>query len=430
MMSQTQLPLLSMMNEGLYTPLTLSDTPLPWQVYRGVLFALGCVKHWGCQTIQRLIQTSWVTYQNPAWLLTATEHQLTQGLGKTKQGKTFQEGLTQWLAERPLTLLQADARLEAELTHTGSVYLTRDALPEPLHHLYDAPLALFVKGNTELVTQQVGGLAIVGTRHATPYGKEAVRWLCKGLKHQGVVIWSGGARGIDTYAHQEALNHQLPTVAVMGCGFDTLYPKTNKLLFESILEAGGAWVSEYPSFIPPEGFRFPQRNRLVASFSDATLVIEAPKKSGSLITARLALEQGKTVLALPGNVFDPNSEGPHYLLAQGAVPLTHPEELLHHVCSYKATLPEASLRDTTRVSPTSDTVQEASLEVQGSELQTWVWQQCHLTRPTHYDVLWHRLQQSLPQYGAGELTETLLLMELDGLLQSLPGDHYCRQALG
>jgi DNA processing protein len=407
-------------------------TALPWQVYRGLLFALMKVRQLGNHTLRHLIETSWHTYHDPEWLLKATDTALIACL-KTKRTKTPDTLAQAWLAHRPTSMAQAEEALEAELTLTQSQFMTQDDFPESLHHLYDAPLGLFLKGNASLLVKDVGGLAVVGTRHATPYGKEAVRWICQGLKHQGVVIWSGGARGIDTHAHQEALQYGLPTVAVMGCGFGTLYPKSNTSLFASILEAGGAWLTEYPSFIPPEGFRFPQRNRLVAALSDATLVVEAPKKSGSLITARLALEQGKTVLALPGNVFDVNSEGPHYLLAQGATPLTHPEELVHHVRSYQAVLPtlnDSELTTTHKpVSHEHSNTETSLTDTLSTPLQNLIWQQCHLTRPTHYDTLWTHLKGALPALESSALIEALLLMELDGLLQSLPGDHYCRQAV-
>ncbi|HOM33444.1 MAG TPA: DNA-processing protein DprA [Candidatus Paceibacterota bacterium] len=161
-------------------------------------------------------------------------------------------------------------------------------------------------------------LAIVGSRCATNYGKLVIDKIIKELAPYNFTIVSGLALGIDTFSHQFAIKYHLKTVAVLGSGLDIIYPASNQNLYKSIIEKGGCIVSEYPLHIKPQEFRFPQRNRIISGLSSGILVVEARDKSGSLITARLGLEQNREIFAIPNSIFAKNSEGANKLIQQGA----------------------------------------------------------------------------------------------------------------
>jgi DNA processing protein len=167
-------------------------------------------------------------------------------------------------------------------------------------------------------------LAVVGARRHSEYGKEACRKLIAGLKGYPVIIISGLAIGIDSIAHEAALEAELLTIAVPGSGLkeDIIYPQSKRNLSRKIVEKGGCLISEYPPDREATPWTFPERNRIMAGLADAVLIIEAEQKSGTLITARIALDYNKEVLAVPGSIFSPLSEGPHFLIGQGAVPVS------------------------------------------------------------------------------------------------------------
>ncbi len=188
--------------------------------------------------------------------------------------------------------------------------------PERLRHIYDPPAVLFVLG--ELGFQESApAVAIVGSRKATPYGRTVARKLAADLGSCGLVVISGMARGIDAAAHLGALDTGAGTVAVLGSGLDVVYPRENERLMERIA-AGGLVVSEFPPGSEPLAWHFPLRNRIISGLSQAVVVVEAGERSGALITAELALEQGRDVLAVPGNVNNPYSRGSNRLIKQGA----------------------------------------------------------------------------------------------------------------
>ena len=188
-----------------------------------------------------------------------------------------------------------------------------DEYPEMLKYIYDPPLVLYVRGNIP----RMNSIAIVGSRRASGYGIETAVKLSSQLALSGFMIVSGMARGIDTAAHCGALKENGTTIAVLGCGVDIPYPPENHSLMERIIESG-AVISEYPPGTPPASFNFPGRNRIISGISLGTLVIEAGLKSGSLITAKYALEQGREVFAVPGNINHYNSEGCNRLIKDGA----------------------------------------------------------------------------------------------------------------
>jgi DNA processing protein len=187
--------------------------------------------------------------------------------------------------------------------------------PDSLRHIYDPPLALYVRGHFEARDRHA--VAVVGTRHPTHYGLECAGRLSSQLSQAGFVVVSGLAEGIDTAAHQAVLRAKGRTVAVIGSGMACLYPSSNRVLADQISE-GGAVVSEFPMDRKPDKTTFPIRNRIVSGLSMGVIVVEADLQSGAMITARQALEQGRTVFAVPGRVDQSTSRGPHDLIRNGA----------------------------------------------------------------------------------------------------------------
>ena len=192
----------------------------------------------------------------------------------------------------------------------------QEHFPEKLIHIPDCPKGIYVMGN--LPDAGKSSVAIVGARMCSAYGKQQAFTFAKRLSEHGVQIISGLAKGIDGHAHRGALEGGTPTFAIMGCGLDHCYPPEHQGLMEEILVNGGGILSEYPICTPPLRAYFPQRNRIISGLSDLVLIVEAKQKSGSLITADCALEQGKNVFALPGRVGDSLSFGCNKLIAQGA----------------------------------------------------------------------------------------------------------------
>jgi DNA processing protein len=188
-------------------------------------------------------------------------------------------------------------------------------IPQKLLHIHDPPEKLFYKGDIQCLNQAC--LAIVGTRKATQYGKEVVKQLLEDLSIYKLTIISGLAYGIDTLVHKACLKFGLKTAAVIGSGLENIYPAENRNLAEDIVKQKGCIISEYEVHEKPLAFHFPQRNRLISGLADAVLVIEAPVKSGSLITAKFALQQGKEVLVVPGNINNWSSQGCLKLLQNG-----------------------------------------------------------------------------------------------------------------
>jgi DNA processing protein len=189
--------------------------------------------------------------------------------------------------------------------------------PDSLREIYMPPLGLYIEGDVELLNKGTN-LAVIGSRNATEYGKEVVAKLLNELLGYKVTIIGGLARGIDTCAHTEALMNNLKTVAFIGSGFNRLYPKENAALADSIVENGGAIVSEYPLDFYPEKYYFVARNRLISGVSKAVLIVEAKKRGGSLITAKFAMEQNRDILVVPNSIFAINSEGTNSLIKDGA----------------------------------------------------------------------------------------------------------------
>jgi DNA processing protein len=269
-----------------------------------------------------------------AWLAMA----LTPGMGPRRSVEAMRLlGNPAQLFELPLTGLEAlripasaaqflfegKARKAAEAEwaataqeNAGILTYGCQAYPERLREIYDPPPVLWVRGDVSLLARPL--LAIVGTRHPSPYGSGVAEMLARDLSARGLLIVSGMARGVDTCAHKGALVARMPTVAVWGTGIDVIYPKENKKLAEQILDFGGAIVSEVPIGTFPAPQNFPRRNRVISGVSIGVLVVEASENSGTRVTARCAEEQNRELFAVPGNVTSKNSWTPNTLIKQGA----------------------------------------------------------------------------------------------------------------
>jgi DNA processing protein len=202
--------------------------------------------------------------------------------------------------------------------------------PENLKNIPDPPAVLYIKGKLP----ENYYISIVGTRNPTNYGKKITKILVKELVINNICVVSGGAYGIDSIAHKAALENDGKTIAVLGTGIDIIYPYSNKGLFEKIAEKG-ALISEFPLGTKPSKFNFPLRNRIVAGISQATVVVEAPEKSGSLITAKLANEYGKPVFSVPSNIDNPQGKGCNLLINEGAIPVLDEKTVFEEISYLK-----------------------------------------------------------------------------------------------
>lgn len=214
-------------------------------------------------------------------------------------------------------------KIEINTKKIKEIKLGEEKYPKKLEHIYAKPQNLYVLGNEKLLDEK--SIAIIGCRECTKSGALNAYKFGYELAERGICIISGFARGIDTYAHKGAIAARGKTIAVLGCGLDIVYPAENLELYKEILLFGGAIISEYPLGSKPEKLHFPNRNRLISGLSDGVLVVEAKKRSGTLITVDYALEQGRDVYAIPGDISNSNSYGTNELIKEGAIPVTEIE---------------------------------------------------------------------------------------------------------
>ena len=275
--------------------------------------------------------------------------------------------------------------------------------PQSLKRIYDPPPLLYCQGS--LTPADAAAVAVVGSRSASDYGRRAASDICREIALAGLTVVSGMARGIDSIAHAAALAAKGRTIAVLGCGVDIVYPPENKKLYERIAE-NGAVLSEYGMGAKPSAYNFPARNRIISGLSLGVLVVEAGMKSGSLITARVALEQGREVFAVPGSIYSFKTKGSHSLIRSGAKLVEGAadifEELQLGAVSRAAEAPEA------------DGLSE--LEPEQQRLYGLLQES-----PVHIDDL--ILQSKLP---SGQLSSLLLELELSGFVQQLPGKRFAK----
>jgi DNA processing protein len=235
------------------------------------------------------------------------------------------------------------AAYERRLAHAGVRFVARSSpwFPALLRAVHDPPAGLFVRGDADVELLSRPGVAIVGARACSGYGAAAARSLAREVARAGLIVVSGLARGVDAEAHRGALEAGAPTVAVLGCGIDRDYPAAHAELARRIAETG-LIVSEYAPGVAPAPWRFPARNRIVAGLTAATAVVEARERSGALITADLALEEGREVFAVPGEITSALSAGTNALLKLGASPLTCADDLLSSFGLDRAAADEAA----------------------------------------------------------------------------------------
>lgn len=322
-------------------------------------------------------------------------------------------------AEAAAAEIERTARAGARIVLQG-----RPGYPHPLLPLAEMPLVLYARGRVPECFDSTGveegapvpAVAVVGSRHPTPYGSRQARRLAGGLVRRGFCVVSGLARGIDAEAHAAALEQGGFTVAVLGSGLGRMYPPDHEDLARRIVESGqGALLTEFPISSTPMSFHFPMRNRILSGLSEAVLVVEAGEKSGSLITVRHALDQGKAVYVVPGRI-GPEAMGCLRLLAEGAAVALEPEDILPSVVP--AVLPSAPgpagvasiARESEGRAGTGPSPMGAGLRALFEQEDAW-----------HPDDMAERLQVPLP-----DLLAELSRLELDGTLRRLPGGWYAR----
>jgi DNA processing protein len=231
-------------------------------------------------------------------------------------------------AVRTAVAVPAEERL-GELRNADISFIERrqDGYPDHLERFDDSPSWLFCRGSIDVLKRATPAIGIVGSRSCTTYGLELAEAYGREASNVGWIVNSGLARGIDAAAHRGAVAGPTPVVGVLGCGVDVVYPAGNRTLYTRVIETGGVIVSEYPPCTQPHAWRFPTRNRIIAGLSDVVLVVEATHKGGALITARIALDYGVPVYAVPGDVDRKTSEGTNSLIRDGAFPIFGPEDL-------------------------------------------------------------------------------------------------------
>jgi DNA processing protein len=285
----------------------------------------------------------------------------------------------------------------------ASIVTIRDqSYPNNLRQIYDSPPLLYVRGS--LQPKDDLAISMVGSRLASNYGRMITEKIAGDLASQGVTMVSGMARGIDSAAHRGALSVGGRTIAVLGCGVDIVYPPENRHLFEEIV-AHGAVISEFPMSTPPEGMNFPRRNRIISGLSLGVVIVQASARSGSLITARLALEQNRDVFAVPGNIGMVGSQGTNRLIKQGAKLIESAEDILEEVLPrFRHQGLESEDRD---------------LSLEEEEERVF----CLLEdEPIHIDSIIAQTGMS-----ASCVSTILLQLELKGLVQQLSGKRFVKR---
>jgi DNA processing protein len=311
-------------------------------------------------------------------------------------------GLSPKLAER-VAQIRASVDLEkymARMAEKGIQILTwEDELyPGRLKEIDQPPPVLYLRG--AITTEDAWTVAVVGTRRVSAYGRQVTEELATFLANNGVTVVSGLARGVDAIAHQFALKAGGRTIAVFGCGIDRIYPPEHTQLAEKMI-ASGAILSDYAPGTPPDAANFPPRNRIISGLSMATVVVEAGETSGALITAQFAIDQGRDVFAVPGNILAPQSKGTNRLIAQGAHPMLSARDLLDVLNLTRVT----EQREARKILPGNE-IEAKLLSVLTHE-------------PLHMDDI--RNQTGLP---IERVSATLVMMELKGLVRQVGGMNY------
>jgi DNA processing protein len=310
---------------------------------------------------------------------------------------------------------RADAEIQAVKQLGGDILLLDDGVyPPSLREIYDPPIVLYVKGAwSDCLDQPCIG--VVGSRRCSTYGQNSAIMLARDLAQRGMTVVSGFARGIDAAAHRGALDAGGRTIAVLGTGIDEVYPRDHKKLAAEILDRGGALISQFPLGTPPVSENFPYRNRIISGLSLGVVVVEAAENSGSLITARLAMEQNREVFAVPGNITSRNSFGTNYLIKGAGAKLVQQwqdiaTELPQHIAATLLPPPFSEKKETSMVD-------RLSFVPEGlSTAESSVFKLLTPDSPAHVDWLFDK--SKLP---ISELTAALLSLEIRELVRALPG---------
>jgi DNA processing protein len=297
------------------------------------------------------------------------------------------------------------------------VMYTDAEYPERLREIYDPPPVLWVRGAVELLARPA--IAVVGTRHPSPYGAGMAEMLSRDLAVRRLLIVSGMARGIDTCAHKGALAARMPTLAVWGTGIDVVYPKENKKLAEEILASGGAIVSELPLGTFPAPQNFPRRNRILSGLSIAVLVVEAAENSGTRVTARCAEEQNRDLYAVPGNVTNKGSWTPNTLIKQGATLTATWEDIWETLPSQIRLELESGAGAASKPESPASLLPDPVLRPQ----EAIVLEQLRSDESIHIDELIEMLETELT---SSEIFTALLELQMAGRIRELPGKNFVR----
>ena len=295
-----------------------------------------------------------------------------------------------------INLDQIEAHLESSKIQV--VTWEDDFYPRHLLTIDQPPPVLYLRGS--ILPEDEWAVAIVGTRRISAYGRQVTEEISAFLAANGITVVSGLARGVDALSHSTALRHKGRTIAVLGSGVDRIYPPENAKLAETIIQ-NGALISDYPPGTSPLGINFPPRNRIISGLSLATIIIEAGKTSGALITAQFAVEQGRDVLAVPGNIHAPQSQGTNYLIQQGAHPILQPKDILDVLDLNMITEHQAA-----QMTLPKDPVEARLVGILSAQ-------------PIHVDEI--RAQADLP---IETITAALTMMELKGIVRQVGGMQY------
>lgn len=333
------------------------------------------------------------------------------------EGAGIQAVSAQSLATGKSGELARESIAQAASANTTLISLDDPSYPPRLKEIYDPPLVLYVRGNPEVLTQP--GVAMVGTRHPTPYGSGMAERLACDLAAQGLVIISGMARGVDTASHRGAISAKGKTVAVLGTGVDVIYPKENSRLSEQIVALGGAIISEFPLGTSAFPQNFPIRNRIISGMSIGVLVVEAAEYSGTRITARCALEQNRDVFAVPGNVTNKNSWGPNTLIKQGAKLVATWEDVWEDLpAEVRLALTPAS-RDESEGTGSASLFPDEGLPPHEKRILSLL----KADEATHIDEIVEKLETEM---SSSEIFAALFELELTGKVRQMPGKNFVK----
>lgn len=313
---------------------------------------------------------------------------------------------------------KAEEELEKVRGIGGDVLILDDgSYPYLLREISDPPITLYVKGDWRACFD-APCVAVVGSRRCSTYGENASLMLSRDLAERGICVVSGLARGIDSAAHRGAIEAKGKTIAVLGTGIGQVYPKENARLVDEILDSGGAVVSQFPLLTPPIPENFPYRNRIISGLSLGVLIVEASERSGSLITARLAIEQNREVFAVPGNITSKNSFGTNYLIKSGAKLVQQWQDVVSELPAEISAEILPPVIDKKDEKPRQAELAPADL----SERERKIWELLSPDEPTHIDIL---IEAS--GFTVGDLSTALLGLEIRELIRALPGKCYARK---